>query len=511
MRVLRHAATVGGLTLISRVLGFVRDAAMAALLGAGVVADAFFVSFKLANLLRRLFAEGAFAAGFVPLFARILTGEGAASARRFAEEVAAILGLVLLAVVAAAELAMPWLVRVLATGFDPAGPRYALAVELSRITFPYLAFISLAALLAAVLNALGRFAAAAAAPVVLNLALITALTLSAVTGLAPAPLLAWGVFAAGLVQLLLLTLALHRAGFMLRLRRPHLGPRVRRLFALVLPGAVGAGVYQLNLVVDTWFASHLEPGAVSWLFYADRLNQLPLGAVGVALGTALLPALSAALRAGKLAEVREAQNRALEVAMLLTLPAATALVVMGEPIVAALFQRGAFTAEDTAATAAALAAFALGLPAYVAIKLLAPGYFAREDTRTPVVIASICLLANVLFLLLLVDPLGHVGIALATALANGLNATLLARGLWRAGHLAPDARLYHRLGRTVLACLAMAAVLAGLETLTPNLAPVPRLVLLVAAGLVTYGAAALALGAVRPGEWRSWLGSAGRG
>lgn len=504
MRLIRDAFTVGGLTLLSRVAGFVRDALTAAVLGAGAAADAFFVAFKLANLLRRLFAEGAFAAGFVPLFARTLEGEGPDEARRFAEEAAAWMASILLLVVIAAELAMPWLVRVLATGFDPAGERYALAVDLSRITFPYLAFVSLAALLSGVLNGLGRFAAAAFAPVLLNLFLIGALLLALALSLPAAHALAWGVFAAGIGQLALLALALHRARFALRPRLPRRSPRMARLFALVLPGAVGAGVYQLNLIVDTWFASHLEEGAVSWLFYADRLQQLPLGAVGVALGTALLPALSRHLRAGRVSEARETLNRALEFGMLLTLPAATALVVAAPPIVRGLFERGAFDAADSAATAAALSAFALGLPAYVGIKVLAPGYFAREDTRTPVRIAATCLLLNIVLVALLVGPLAHVGIALATALSNWINVALLARGLLQAGHLAPDRRLVRRLGAVLLSCLVMAAVLAALQQGLP-LAPLPLLALLVAAGSVSYGAAALLTGALRAGELRALL------
>jgi len=504
VRVMRDALIVGSATLISRVLGFVRDALTAAVLGAGVVGDAFFVAFKLANLLRRLFAEGAFAAGFVPLFARTLEAEGPEPARRFAEDAAAVLSTALLVVVLAAELAMPWLVRALATGFDPAGPRYALAVELSRITFPYLAFVSLTALLSGVLNGLGRFAAAAFAPVVLNLFMIAALLFALAADLSAAHALAWGVFAAGIGQLALLALALKRAGFLLRPRLPRWSPRMARLFALVLPGALAAGVYQINLLVDTWFASHLAPGAVSWLFYADRLQQLTLGAVGVALGTALLPALSRHLRAGRVGEAREALNRALEFGMLLTLPAATALVVAALPIVRGLFERGAFNVADSMATAAALSAFALGLPAYVTIKVLAPGHFAREDTKTPVRIAVACLLLNVALVALLVGPLGHVGIALATALSNWANALLLARSLLRRGDLAPDRRLFRRLGAILLSCALMAVVLAGLRW-GVRLPPLPQLALLLGAGLVSYALAALATGAVRTGELRALL------
>jgi len=496
VNILRATATVGSLTLLSRVSGFARDALIAGMLGAGVVADAFFVAFKLANLLRRLFAEGAFNAGFVPLFARTLEGEGEGAARRLAEEAFSLMATILLFVVFAAELAMPWLVRALATGFDPAGPRYALAVELSRITFPYLLLISLAALVSGVLNGLGRFAAAAFAPVLLNLTLITALLLAAFLFGMPARLLAYGVLAAGVLQLALVLRAAARAGMVLRLRRPRITPRMRRLFQLVLPGALGAGVYQLNLVVDTWFASHLPEGAISYLFYADRLNQLPLGAVGVALGTALLPGLARALRAGHREAAHALQNRAIEIGMLLTLPAAAALIVVGEPIVRGLFERGAFDAATTRATAGALAAFATGLPAYVLIKILAPAFFAREDTATPAKIAALCLGLNVLLVLGLIGPLAHVGIALATGLSNWANAGLLAWVLWRRDALAPTPELRRRLLRMLLAAAVMAAVLLLVAELGAGLHPLLLLAVILPSGVLTFFGAAQLLGAV---------------
>ena len=298
------------------------------------------------------------------------------------------MSLVLLAVVLLAEIFMPAFVGLIAHGFEPESERFHLAVELSRITFPYLMMISLAALFSGVLNAVGKFAAAAFAPVLLNLVLISALLLSSLHPDGPAFALAWGVALAGVLQLAWVVIAARRNGMALRLRPPTITPRIKRLFALVLPGAVGAGVYQINLIVDIWFASGLATGAISYLFYADRLNQLPLGIVGIAIGTALLPMLSRQLRAGAIEAAMATQSRALELALLLTLPAATALIVIAEPIITVLFQRGAFTAEDTQATAGALVAFATGLPAYVLIKVLAPGFFAREDTRTPVKIAA---------------------------------------------------------------------------------------------------------------------------
>lgn len=493
MSLIRAAATVGGFTLMSRLTGFVRDMMVAAVLGAGALADAFFVSFKLANFLRRLFGEGAFNAGFVPLLARTIEGEGEAAGRRFAEEAFAVMGTVLLVVVLLAEAAMPWLIRGLAPGFEPGSARYLAAVDLTRITFPYILFICLVALVCGVLNTVGRFAAATFVQVLLNLTLILALLLGGLHPTSPAHALAWGVAVAGVVQLAWVLWAARRAGMGLRLRRPRVTPRIRRLFALVLPGALGAGVAQLNLLIDTWFATTI-PGGPSWLFYADRINQLPLGVVGAALGTALLPLLSRQLRAGAVDLARHSFSRALELALLLTLPAAVALIVAAEPLVRALFERGAFDAGDTAATAGALAAFAVGLPAYVLIKVLAPAFFAREDTRTPVKVAVLCLASNVLLIMALIGPLAHVGIALATALSNWLNALLLATLLWRGRHIGVDARFWQRAPRLVLASLVMGGVLWALGRAAGLIAPVPLAALLVLAGLATYLLAAQLLG-----------------
>ncbi len=508
LSIVRAAFTVGSLTLVSRVLGFARDAMIAAFIGAGVMADAFFVSFKLANLLRRLFAEGAFNAAFVPLFARTLEGEGAKEAGAFAQNAFVLMTWVLLVVVLLAEMFMPWLVRGLAAGFDPAEARFKLAVELSRITFPYLMLISLTALVSGVLNGIGRFGAAAFAPILLNLVLIAALLLSNLHPATPAHALAWGVAAAGVLQLGAVMWAAARAGYPIRLKgllRLRLTPRLKRLFALMLPGVVGAGVYQINLVVDTWFASHLPTGAISYLFYADRLNQLPLGAVGVALGTVLLPSLSRHLRAGTLHAAHALQNRAIELGMLLTLPAAIAFIVMPGTIVRALFERGAFDAADAAATAGALAAFSIGLPAYVLIKILAPGFFAREDTRTPVLIAAVCLIVNVLLVAALIGPLAHVGIALGTALANWVNALALGLLLHRRGDLKLDARLRRRLPRLALAAAAMGAALLLLQPSLAAWPPLLALPVLIAAGAVVFFAATHLLGGADLGEIKGQL------
>jgi putative peptidoglycan lipid II flippase len=499
----RSVATVGSMTMISRVLGFARDILIAALLGAGPLADAFFVAFKLPNFLRRLFAEGAFNAGFVPMFARTLEGEGPAVAKAFAEQAQAVLVGVLAPLVLLAIVLMPWVVAAIAPGFERDGERYEAAVELSRITFVYILFISLVALHSGVLNALGRFAAAAAAPIILNLCLIAALLISAAWFDAPAPALAWGVAIAGLLQVLWLRLAARRAGLLPAPRRPRLSPEIKKLFALILPGALGAGVAQISLFADVIFASLLPPGAVSYLYYADRVNQLPLGVIGVAVGTALLPLMARQLRAGQREQAIASQNRAIELALLLTVPAAAGLAVLALPIVVVLFERGAFGADESAATAMALAAYTLGLPAYVLIKVLAPGFFAREDTRTPVKIAILCLVANVGFVLVLIWPFAHVGIALATALSAWLNAGLLARGLRRDGLLRPDARLRHRLPRILASALVMAAALWLVQPWLAGLPPAVALVVAIVAGGAVFFICAHVSGALDLRDLRS--------
>ncbi len=511
MRLLSAIATIGGYTLASRVLGFVRDILIAALLGAGPVADAFFVAFKLPNFFRRLFAEGAFAAAFVPHFTRILTEDGADAARHFCERVLSVLLAVLLVFCTAMQIAMPWAMYLFAPGFAADPDKFDLAVELARIAFPYLLFVSLVSQLGGVLNALDRFAAAAAAPILLNLSLILCLIGLAPMLETPGHALAWGVFAAGVIQFLWLIEACRRAGVVFRLPRPRLTPPVKRLMAKILPGAIGAGVQQINLVIGVILASLLPTGAISYLYYADRIYQLPLGVIGIAVGTALLPLLSRQLREGDEAGGQASFNRALELSLLLTLPAAAALIVMPGPIVAVLFERGAFDAGSTAATASALAAFALGLPAFVLVKVLAPGFFAREDVVTPVKIALVSVAANIALSAALLVPLQHVGLALATSAASWLNAFLLAFVLRRRGQFGMDSRLRRRLPRIALATVVMTAVLlAGLEALAPLFAGTVlqralALVLLIVAGKLVYAASAFALGAAEIAEIRGIL------
>ena len=511
LALVRHIATIGGMTMVSRVLGFVRDMLIAAVLGAGPLADVFFVAFRLPNLFRSLFAEGAFSMAFVPLFAGRLEAEGPAAARAFAERALAVLLWSLMAFTVLVMATMPLVMQALAPGFVGDAERFDLAVILTRITFPYLLFVSLASLMAGVLNSLHRFAAAAATPILLNLCMIGSVLLLARYTQTPAHALAWGVTLSGAVQFVWMTAQCAHAGVTLRLPKPQLTPEVRRLLRRILPVALGAGIYQVNLVINTMIASLLPAGAISYLFYADRVTQLPLGIVGVAVGTALLPMLSRDLRGGRSEAAMATQNRALEMAMLLTVPASVALIALAGPVVVVLFERGAFSAADTAATAAALAIFSAGVPAFVLVKALSPGFYAREDTTTPVKIAGLCMVVNLLLNLILMGPLQHVGIATATVVASWLNAGMLALVLVRRGHLIADSRLRSRLPRTLLASFGMAAVLVAGRWLFAGhfeghgMGPILALVILVSGGLVAFAVFAHLFGAASLSEVRALI------
>jgi putative peptidoglycan lipid II flippase len=509
MALLRSVATVGSYTLVSRVFGFVRDILTAAILGAGPVADAFFVAQRLPNLFRSLFAEGAFSAAFVPLFAGTMAERGRASARVFAEDALAVLLAALLAFVLLGEIFMPAIMTVIAPGFGEDPAKFGLAVDLARITFPYLLFIALVALQGGVLNSVDRFAAAAATPILLNLFLIAALLLMDRFGWRDGRALAWAVTAAGFAQFLWLLFSCARAGLALRLPVPRLTPQVKRTLAVMAPGTVGAGVTQLNLLISTALASLLPGGSVSFLYYADRLNQLPLGVVGIAVGTAILPPLSRQIRLGHFGDAVGTQNRGLELALLLTLPAAVALAVLATPILSVLFQRGAFSAADTAATAAALSAYAAGLPAFVLVRVLAPGFFARHDTATPVKVAVAAMTTNLLLTLVLMQFLAHVGIALATTVAGWVNALTLLALLIRRGHFRFDQRARRNLPRIGAAALGMGVVLLALRlVLDPALGGPPAMRISALAGLVCAGFAVFSLLALAFGvaDWRNLLG-----
>ncbi|MEE3502002.1 murein biosynthesis integral membrane protein MurJ [Acidiphilium acidophilum] len=503
---IRNAFTVGAWTMGSRLLGFARDILIAALLGAGPAADAFFVALRLPNLFRRLFGEGAFSAAFIPAYTGTLSHDGEAPARRLAEDVTAIMVVFLFGLMVLGMLFMPYVLDVLAPGFRAEPAKFALAVHLSRITFPYLWLICLCALFAGVLNARGHFAAAAAAPILFNVCIIGTLFVLHDRGERVPEALAYGVALSGIVQFGLLGRALVRAGAPLRLRWPRLTPGAMVVIRRIGPGLIGAGVTQLNLTVDTIIASLLPNGTVSVLYYADRVNQLPLGVIGAAVGTVLLPSLSRHFRRNETAAARVTLNRALEFAVLLTLPAAVALGAIGLPIMRTLFAHGAYSDADAMRSAAALAAYAFGLPAFVLVKLFAPGFFARGDTKTPVKVGLAAVALNLGLNLALMHPLQQVGIALSTSIAAWFNVAMLAVLLRRHGDFSPDARLVGRVVRIALASVAMAGILILLrETALMRLPEAVALGVLIMFGMVGFGGIGLAIGAFRLDELRATL------
>ena len=495
MALLRSASTVAAMTMISRVLGFVRDVLMASVIGTGLIADAFVVAFRFPNLFRRLFAEGAFNAAFVPLFARRLEGDGQPEATRFAEEVLACLLVFLISLSALAMLAMPLIIYILAPGFIDNPEKLDLTVQLTRIAFPYLTFMSLVALIGGILNSLHRFTAAAAAPIILNIVLIAVLAFVLLSGWGAEPrtgfALVWGVSAAGLLQFIMLWIAMTRAGISLKLKRPRITPGVRRLVSLGIPGLIAGGITQINLLVSTMIAS-LQDSAPSWLYYADRIYQLPLGVIGIAIGVVLLPELSRRLRADDNEGVQSSQNRALEISMLLTIPSAVALMAMPHPVIHVLFERGAFDADDARATSVALAAFAAGLPAFVMIKVFSPAFFAREDTRTPMWFALISVVINITGALALFPFIAYVGVALATTAAGWVNALLLGYTLSKRGDFALDDRMRRALPRIIAASLVMGFALLGVMQFVSTVFNADNLFILrlaTLAAMVGFGAA----------------------
>jgi putative peptidoglycan lipid II flippase len=454
----KSLVTVSGLTIVSRVAGFVRDTLTAMFLGAGPVADAFFVAQRLPNLFRSLFAEGAFAAAFVPLYAAEKERNGQEAAQLFAGQALMLLLAALLPFSVLVMMFMPQVMLVLAPGFENSPEKYRLAVEFSTITFPYLALISVTALQTGVLNAHGRFGPGAAAPIAFNLVLIAGLLLARFAELDVGYTLAWSVALSGVVQMVWLMISCYRAGVSIPLVRPHFGEASRRLFRRIGPGALGAGAAQVNLLISTILASTLPTGAVSYLFYADRLNQLPLGIVGIAVATTLLPLLARHVEAGREDHVRHYMGRAIEFCLMLGLPATIGLALAAQPIVQTLFEHGKFTHADTVATAETLAAYALGIPAFLLVKAFAAGFFARHDTATPVKVAFVAMAVNVAAAVLLLGILKHTGIALASSLAVWTNAILLYARLRRKTGAVGDERLARRVPRLLICAGGMGAV-----------------------------------------------------
>ena len=464
MNLVKATGTIGGLTMVSRVLGFAREMVFARIMGAGMAADAFALAFLIPNLFRRLFGEGAFSAGFVPLFSQRLNGEGGMEeARKFAEEVMAVFLPILIAITLIFMIFMPAFVWLLASGWRDDPEKFALAIQLSRITFPYLIFISLVSLFSGVLNSLTRFAAAAFAPALLNIALIAAQIIVPEGGVETARAMAIGVIAGGVLQLALCWASVQRLGLRIGFKWPRMTGRVKELLVLILPATLGSGIYYISQLFYAYFATSLPEGSLVYLGFADRLNQLPLAIIGSALGTAILPTISRAVDVGDGARAAHVQGQATELSMLLTLPAAIALAVTSGPIVAALFQGGRFTAEDAATTGLVLSIVVAGLPAYVLIKVLTPGFYARKDMKTPVYIAFAMLGLGVALNFALIPYLGIAALALTTAASAWLNALALYVILHARGHFRMESWLVVRILKQLLAAAVMAAVLWFLQ------------------------------------------------
>ncbi|WP_420343563.1 murein biosynthesis integral membrane protein MurJ [Paenirhodobacter sp.] len=507
IRLVRGFLTVGAWTFGSRLLGFVRDMMMAAYLGSGPVAEAFLVAFSLPNMFRRFFAEGAFNMAFVPMFSkRVEAGE---DPRRFAQDAFSGLTWVLMLFTLIGTLAMPWLVWAMASGFA-GDERFTLAVLYGRIGFSYILFISLVALLSGVLNTFGRFTEASLVPVLMNLVFIVAMWLADLFGWDMGLTLAWTVPVTGVAQFAFTWVSARKVGFSLLPGRPRMTPELRRLLVIAGPAVLAGGIVQVNLIVGRQVASFTE-GAVAWLSYADRLYQLPLGVVGIAIGTVLLPVLSRHLRAGDHAASRDSFSRGAEFALFLTVPAAVALVVIATPLISVLYDRGAWRTEDTVATAGALAAYGLGLPAFVLQKVLQPLFYAREDTRRPFYYALASMVTNAGFAVGMMPVMGFLAAALATTVSGWV---MVAQLWWGARHMGdaarPDARFWARLWRILLASAAMGIALwYGAEWLAPMLAERGKrwaaLGILCGGGIAVYFVLGALIGAYRPADLRSML------
>lgn len=462
MSLVKKFASVGGATMASRVLGFAREAMIAAFLGAGPVADAFYAAFRFPNLFRRLFAEGAFNAAFIPLFAKELEGGGKTAAREFAEQILSVLILTLLALSALAMIFMPTLVgTIIAPKFIEDPEKFELTVLLTRIMFPYLLAMSLVAMFSGILNSFRRYFLAAFAPVILNIVFIAVLTFGGFIALDDPALgqaMAWGVFASGILQLLLLIYGLKKQGFPLSLRMPKITPPVKRLLILAFPTAIAGGITQVNLLVGQIIAS-AQSGAIAVMNYADRLMQLPLGIIGISIGVVLLPELTRALAAKDAQEAKALQNRSLEFGLGLTIPAAVGLFMLNLPLVALVYERGAFDRETAEITSLVLAGFAVGLPSFVLIKIFQPSFYAREDMRTPMWFSGVNAIINIVLSLVLFPIYGVVGLAIATSIAGWINAFLLWGALHLGNHFQIASRTWLNLGLIVAASLAMAGVL----------------------------------------------------
>ncbi len=500
MNLLRTLATVSSFTLLSRILGFVRDFAIARTFGAGAFTDAFIVAFKLPNLLRRMFAEGAFSQAFVPLLAEYRNQRGEAETKALVDRVATLLFLIVAAVAALGVVGAPALIYISAPGFAADADKFALTVQLTHITFPYILFMSLVALAAGILNTWSKFALPAFTPTLLNLSFIGMALFAAPYFDPPIMALAWAVFLGGILQLAIQLPALKRIGMLPRFDFAPGDPGVRRVMKLMVPALLGVSVAQISLLINTIFASFLITGSVSWLYYADRLMEFPAGLLGAALGTILLPSLAKAHSSSQPGEFSALLDWGLRLTFLLTLPAAIGLALLGVPLLSTLFMHGAFSADDVLQTRQALAAYSLGLIGLILVKVLAPAFYAQQNIKTPVKIALLTLLATQAMNLAFVVPLKHAGLALAVGLAACLNAALLYRGLRQRQMYRPQPGWGAFSWKISIALLALAATLwfgMGRESdwlTASSLARVGHLSGLVVAGAGVYFLALWLLG-----------------
>lgn len=463
MNLYRAIGSIGGLTMVSRILGFARDMIASRVLGASHANDAFNLAFLLPNVFRRLFAEGAFASGFVPLFSRRLANGGPKDAEAFSNEILSVFMPTLLLVTVIFVIFMPGVLLFVVPDYQQVPGKFDLAVELTRWAFPYLFFISLVALLSGVLNSLSRFAVAAFAPALLNITLIGALLIAPPDKVEVVRYMAWAVLVGGILQFLLCWWAVKRAGMTLSFRRPRLTPAVRELIVLILPATVAAGVYQISQLFYAYFSSRLGEGALTKLSYADRLNQLPLSIIGTALGVAILPSISQAIARNDDAEASDVQARAFDLSMLLTIPATIALVVAAGPIIGALYQGGEYSVDDAVTTANILAILVTGLPAYVLVKVLTPAYYARKDVKTPVRIAMAVLASGIVANFALIPVMGIYSLATVTSASAWINFLLLFAILHRRDQFRMPGWLVSRVSRQFIAASAMAASLYAIK------------------------------------------------
>ena len=502
MNLLKATGTIGGLTMVSRVLGFARDMIGSRVLGASNANDAFNLAFLLPNIFRRLFAEGAFSSGFVPLFSHRLASGGHEDAEAFSNEILAVFMPALLVVTVLFEIFMPAVLAVVAAGYEQVPGKMGLAIDLTRWTFPYLLFISLVALLSGVLNSLTRFAIAAFAPALLNIALIVALIAAPPSDIETVRYMAIAVLIGGIAQFALCWVAVRRAGVKLHFGRPRMTPAVRELVILILPATAAAGVYQISQLFYGYFSTLLGEGALTMLSYADRLNQLPLSIIGTALGVAILPAISRAIASDKPAEAADVQARAFDLSMLLTLPATLALAVGAVPIIGALFQGGEYTVEAARTTGNILAILVTGLPAYVLVKVLTPAFYARKDVKTPVAIAMTVLGLSIPANFLLIPQIGIYSLAAVTSTGAWVNFLLLFGILYARGHFRMPGWLVSRVARQMVAALIMAGALVAIRESLESwffgsfLERAVALMVLVGIGGLVYFGIAFLIGAV---------------